>query len=364
MKTDTIFHSWLDEVDQYVPGRPPGSKGQSLLGVSRLASNENPLGPSPHAVRAYQEAVSELNRYPDDTAWALRDALAAHHAVDMDCVVVGNGSNDIIDQCVRITVGRGLHVVMSSGSFPTCRISSVAIGATLRLVPLREATHDLEAMAGAITPETRLAYVCNPNNPTGTMNTAEEVRRFIERVPDHVLMVFDEAYYEYVQRDDYPDLIPYVRQGRPVVVLRTFSKVHSLASLRIGYGICPPEVASRLQKVRLPFNVNGVSQAVALAALRDREHVEKSVRFAGERRKVLAGALTGLGLEVVPSVTNFLMVRIPVPSATLLPWLLESGIHIRPLASFQLPDDHYRITVGKGDEDEKLVEALKRILGR
>jgi histidinol-phosphate aminotransferase len=366
MQAEKIFHPWLDRIEQYVPGRPPRhlTQGLSLREVSRLASNENPLGPSPKALRAFREAAAELNRYPDDTVLPLKEALARKHGLPLDHIVVGNGSNDLIDQCVRITVGPGLEVVMAQGSFPTCRISSQAVGAKLHLVPLRDYRHDLEAMAEAVTPATRLVYVCNPNNPTGTMNTAEEVRRFLDRLPEHVLVVFDEAYYEYVERADYPDLLPLVREGRPLILLRTFSKVHSLANLRIGYGLCPPEVTQRLQKVRLPFNVNGVAQRVALAAMEDEEHVARSVAFARDGKRDLARRLRELGIQVVDSVTNFLMVRIPIPSARLYPRLLERGVQIRPLASFQLPDDHYRITVGTREEDDRLLQALTEILER
>jgi histidinol-phosphate aminotransferase len=366
MEPKRIFHPWLDDIAPYVPGRPPGrlTGALSLREVSRLASNENPLGPSPRALEAYMEASHELNRYPDDTAGELKEALAARFGVGADHVVVGNGSNDLIDQCVRVVAGPGQEVVMAQGSFPTCRISTQAMGARLRLVPLRDDRHDLEAMAEAVTDATRLVYVCNPNNPTGTMNTHGEVEEFLKRVPDHVLVVFDEAYYEYVERDDFPRLLPFVRDGYPVVLLRTFSKVHALASLRVGYGLCPPAVAERLQKVRLPFNVNGVAQKTALAAMDDADHVRRCLAFARQGKAELESRLRALGLRTVPSQTNFLMVEIPIPSATLHPKLLESGVQIRPLASFQLPDDHYRITVGTREEDARLLQALERVLAR
>lgn len=358
------FLPWLDQIRPYVPGKPP----ESVLGrvrpsdLCRLASNENPLGPSPRALAAIREGLGELHRYPDDQSQRLKEALSAHHSIPVDQIAVGNGSNDLIDLLVHITLSRGRQLVMAEASFPTCRIAALGVGAGLRLVPQREDRHDLEAMARAVDAHTSLVYICNPNNPTGTACTAEEVDRFLERLPAHTLAVFDEAYFEYVDDPRFPDLLPRVRAQENVAVLRTFSKCHALAALRVGYAFCPRSVVERLEKVRLPFNVNGVGHRAAIAALADHEQLRKSLDFNASGKAQLRSELSRLGVNYRDSQTNFLMVQVPGPPGDLFGELLGHGVIIRPLQSFGLSAEHYRVTVGTPEENARFVQALESVL--
>ena len=360
----TPFLPWLDEILPYVPGKPPEAVLEKLQGrtLTRLASNENSLGPSPAAAAVLRDGGIELNRYPDDQAQSLKNALGDSFGVPVDQIVVGNGSNDLIDQLVRITSAPGTEVIMSEASFPTCRISALAAGAQLTLVPQREDRHDLVAMAAAIGPETRMVYVCNPNNPTGTANSAADVDQFLTALPSHVLPVFDEAYFEYVDDPSYPDLLPRVLAQENLVLLRTFSKCYSLANLRIGYGFCPSTVPQRIEKVRLPFNANGVAQKAAIASIRDTKQVERSRDFNANGKALLYQALADMGIAYTKSVTNFIMMRIPYERGSLYNELLGRGVVVRPLSSFGLSADHYRVTIGRKDENLTFLQALKDTL--
>jgi len=364
MAPQTPFLPWLDEISPYVPGKPPAHVLEKLEGqtLMRLASNENPMGPSPAAAAVLADGSVELNRYPDDQAQSLKATLSRAFDVPTDQIAVGNGSNDLIDQLVRITAAPGAEVVMSEASFPTCRISALATGARLTQVPQREDCHDLVAMAAAVGPATRLVYVCNPNNPTGTMNTADDVDRFLAKLPAHVLAVFDEAYFEYVESSDFPRLLPRVLAQENIVLLRTFSKCYSLASLRIGYGFCPRTVTERIEKVRLPFNANGVAQQAAIASILDQEQVPKSREFNAAGKASFRAEFASRGVEYRDSETNFFMMRIPYPNGSLYNELLSRGVVVRPLNSFGLSGDHYRVTVGTKEENEAFFRALDDVL--
>ena len=358
------FLPWLDDIQPYVPGKPPAEilREISFDSLANLASNENPLGPSPRALASLAEGAARLHRYPDDQAQGLKAALATRFAFPSEQIAVGNGSNDLIDLLVRITSAPGREVVMSERSFPTCRIAALGAGARLRLVPQKDDAHDLPAMAAAIGADTHLVYVCNPNNPTGTTIGREDVERFLDAVPDHVLVVFDEAYFEYVDRSDFPNLLPRVLRGEQICVLRTFSKCYALPDLRVGYGFCPREVTSRIEKIRLPFNVNGVGQRAAIASLADSEQVTRSRYFNAEAKRYLREELERLGVWYRDSQTNFLMISVPEPKS--LPnELLRRGVVIRPLSSFGLPPDRYRVTMGTPEENARFIAALEDILG-
>lgn len=357
------FLPWLDEIQPYVPGKPPAEilREIDFESLVNLASNENALGPSPRAIESLAQAAGRLHRYPDDQAQTLKRALAVRFGFATDQIAVGNGSNDLIDLLVRVTVAPGLEVVMSESSFPTCRIAALGTGARLRLVPQRNDTHDLMAMAAAVGPETRLVYVCNPNNPTGTAVGRDEVDRFLEAVPDHVLVVFDEAYFEYVERPDFPDLLPRIRRGEQICVLRTLSKCYALPDLRVGYGLCPREALGRIEKIRLPFNVNGVAQRAALASLADEVQVTRTREFNREGKAYLMQELDRLGVWYRRSETNFLMISVPEPAAFSLE-MLRRGVAIRPLQSFGLSPDRYRVTVGAPEENARFIEGLEDVL--
>lgn len=354
----------LQDIRPYVPGKPieEVQREYGLRDVIKLASNENPLGPSPKAVEALREALSEIARYPDGQSYYLRQALAAHLGVEPDQVVVGNGADGVIVQICMAYIDDGDEVVVGQSSFPVYDLYTHVMRGRLIKVPLVEYRLDLEGMARAVTERTKVVFVCNPNNPTGTIVTADEVAAFLEAVPEHVLVVFDEAYYEFVESPDYPDTLRYVRDGRPnVMVLRTFSKVYGLAGLRLGYGVAHPDLLAPLWRVKEPFAVNLLAQIAGVAALRDREFVQRSVEANREGRRYLYRALERLGLPYVESHTNFILVRVGPEAAEVASRLLEQGVIVRPCASYDLPEC-LRISIGSADENARLVSALEEAL--
>lgn len=351
----------------YVPGRPQSEveREHGFIGPIKLASNENPLGPSPFARQAIVDSLLDLNRYPEGGSFDLRERLASVHQVDREQIVIGNGSNEIIEILAHVFLGPGNQAVLADPTFPMYYPAVRVTGGEAVHVPTRNLTHDLEAMAEAITPRTRVVYICNPNNPTGTMVTADEVERFMQRVPDEVLVVFDEAYHEYVQNPEYPRTLDYVREGRHVAILRTFSKIYALAGLRIGYTITRPETAGLLNRVRLPFNVSTLAQRAALASLDDPRQITRSLQVAREGKAWLSERLPPLGIDVVPeSETNFLLVRFPAEAEPLARELERRGLIVRPMRAFRLPPEYVRITIGLQSENERLVEALTEVLDR
>jgi histidinol-phosphate aminotransferase len=346
-------------ISPYVPGKPI-EELERELGISgsiKLASNENPLGPSPKAVMAIKKAVDGLNRYPDGSGFYLSQALAKQLGVDLGQVLLGNGSNELIELAVRTFVQAGDEVVSADPSFVVYRMITQAASGTNVIVPCRDMTHDLDAMADAITPRTKLVFIANPNNPTGTMNTKNEMERFLARVPDHVLVCVDEAYFEYVTRADYPDAIDYLREGKNVLSLRTFSKIYGLAGLRIGYGITKPEIAELMNKVRQPFNTNSPAQVGARAALSDRKHVEKSVTLNNEGKQLLYREFDRLGITYVPTEANFILFESKSGSKELYEALLRKGVIVRPMGPQRL-----RVTIGLPDENKRFVAELEAAL--
>lgn len=353
----------------YAPGKPI-EEVERELGITdsvKLASNENPVGPSPLALAAAREAMAEAHRYPDDGGWALRQKLAKHHGVDADGIVVGAGSSELIRMAVQAFAGPGDEVLMATPSFVVYKMAAIACGARPVEVSCRGMVHDLDAMLRAITPRTRVVFVCNPNNPTGTVVTEPAFGRFVERLPGDLLLVIDEAYIEYVDRADVPDGLAYLKTAQPgwppILVLRTFSKIYGLAGLRVGFGVSTPQVAGDLGRVRPPFNVGRPALAAAEAALDDHDHVALTRETTIEGRAYLTEALSRLGLEVVPSQANFVLVRFPVKGSALYQALLETGVILRAVDNYGLPD-HLRITVGTRGENQRCVAALEAHLRR
>jgi histidinol-phosphate aminotransferase len=355
----------LAGLDRYEPGKPieEVQKELGLSGVVKLASNENPLGPSPRAIAAVTDVLTSLHRYPDGPARALRGALGERLGVDARQVVVGNGSTDLIDLVARAFLGPEDNAVISEGAFARFRQVVLARNGHARLVPLREFTHDLEAMARRVDERTRLVFVATPNNPTGTWNRRAEIDRLLAALPPEVLVVLDQAYFEYaadVPDADCPDGVDYVRAGAPVVVLRTFSKAYGLAGLRVGYGIAAPEVIEAVDLVREPFNSNTLGQAGALAALGDRFHVERTLDLTRVERAALARDLAARGLRVLPSLANFLCVDVGRPGAEVFRALLRRGVIVRPLEAYGLPSC-LRISIGARPENARLLAALDEV---
>ncbi len=353
----------LEGLDRYEPGRPLAEvQRESGRGdVVKLASNENPLGPSPRALAAARAALERAHLYPEGPAPLLRAALAARLGVESGQVVVGNGSTDLIDLLARAFLGPGHNAVISEGAFARFRQVVRARNGNARLVPMRGLTHDLVAMAAAVDEGTRLVYVANPNNPTGTWNRRAEVEELLGRLPPPVLLVLDEAYFEYVDEPDYPDGVALVRRGEPVVVLRTFSKVYGLAGLRVGYGVATPAVIDAVDTVREPFNSNAVGQAAALAALEDEDHVRRTVALCHGERPRVQGALAERGLEVEPGLGNFLFVDTARPGGEVFRRLLDQGVIVRPLGAYGFPRC-LRISLGTPEENDRLLAALDRAL--
>jgi histidinol-phosphate aminotransferase len=347
-------------LEPYQPGKPIEELERELgiQGSIKLASNENPLGPSPKAVEAVRAALEGVNRYPDGASFRLREALSGRLGVGANQLVFGTGSDEILELIAKCFLGPGDEAVFAWPAFAMYPIVVKGMGAKPLAVPLdANLVHDLPAMAAAIGERTRVVFVCNPNNPTGTSVGADAFDRFASALPEGVILVVDEAYFEYVRRDDFPDALGWVARRPGTAVLRTFSKIYGLAGLRVGYGVMDPELAGYLERARHPFNVNLLSEAAALAALDDVEHVERTLRVNREGAEALSRELGALGIEIWPTDANFLLAKAGTGSYER---LLREGVIVRPMAGFGLPE-HVRITIGTPKENEKLIKALQKI---
>jgi histidinol-phosphate aminotransferase len=354
----------IRSLEPYVPGKPVEELQRELQihDAIKLASNENPLGPSPLAIRAMREAIAGVNRYPDGSSFYLRDALARFWNVPIEQTAVGSGSNDLIDVLCRIHLGPGDEAVMSDPAFVMFAIAVRVAGGNLVRTPGRDLFHDPKAMLAAVHDRTRLVYFSNPDNPTGTMVNRRAMDDYFARVPDHVLTILDEAYFEYVSDPEYPNGLEYLRSGKRVAVLRTFSKIYALAGLRVGYGFFSPELAGLVHRVRLPFNVTSVGQAGARASLEDKEQVTRSRAANEAARAFLLSELPKLGLALTPTWANFVLARFPGSAVEAARELEKLGVIIRPLTSFGMPPEYARISGGTRPELERLVDGLRRVL--
>ncbi|PWU12068.1 MAG: histidinol-phosphate transaminase [Verrucomicrobia bacterium] len=351
----------------YQPGRPiqevARELGLSPDGILKMASNENTLGPSPLAVKAMRKALGATHLYPDGNAFYLKAKLAAKLGLTPGHLIFGNGSNEILELIGHTLLWeKDAEVVASQYCFAVYPIVAALFGVRLVLVPAKNYAHDLDAMLAAITPETRVVFVANPNNPTGTAASAEAISRFVAAVPERVLIALDEAYIEFL--DDAQDLLPELLEGRRpnLILMRTFSKIYGLAGLRVGYGMGHPDFIAELEKTRQPFNVNALAQAAALAALDDHRHVERTRRLTVSGRAFFKRAFRRLGLESIESHANFVLVRVG-DGQRVFQELQKLGIIIRPMASYQLPE-FVRISIGRAAENKRCLDALQKILGR
>ena len=356
--------SYIRAIAPYQPGKPISELARELgldeRKIVKLASNENPFGISPKAKAAIKKGLAELARYPDGNAFELKAALARRHGVPQECIVVGNGSNDLLELAAAAFLTPGRAAVYSQHAFAVYPLATQARGATGIVVPARNYAHDLEAMLAAITPETRLVFIANPNNPTGTFATGGELGNFMANVRRDVAVVVDEAYSEYLPANLRYDSVALLRKYPNFIVTRTFSKVYGLAGLRVGFGLMRPEVADLLNRVRQPFNVNSLALAAAAAALEDRKFVAKSTRMNRAGLALLERALKALGLETLPSCANFVTFRVS-RAKTVYEKLLRLGVIVRPLAGYDMPE-HLRVTVGTPKENEKFLKALRTAL--
>ncbi len=354
----------LRELVSYEPGKPVEDVARELglqpSEIVKLASNENPLGPSPKALQAMREALERAHFYPDGGGYYLREAIARKFGLARENVILGNGSNEIIEFVGKGFLRPGDEIVTARHSFAVYKLMAQLFGAGTIEVEDPHFTHDLDAMAAAITPRTKEVFVANPNNPTGTLVSQAEIDRFVDRVPEHVVIVFDEAYYEFL--DTPPDTLKFIRQGRPnVIVLRTFSKIQGLASLRIGYGLGSPALIDVLQKTRQPFNTNGIAQAGALAGLLDEEHQRATRELTHEGRDYLQKSFASLGLKFVPSQANFVLVKVGDGKA-LFQALLQRGVIVRDMTSYGLPE-WVRVSIGTMEQNRRFLRELNLVLG-
>jgi len=349
---------YITAIQPYVPGKPV-EELERELGISnsiKLASNENPLGPSPDAMKAIKDSFSDLNRYPDGAGYYLKNALSEKLSISLDELILGNGSNELLDIAARAYLQAGDEAVMASPSFVVYAMAVQSVGGRSVQVPLKDYCHDLEAMAAAITPKTKMIFIANPNNPTGTINTKDEFDALMEKITDDMLVVVDEAYYEYVSAPDYADSMKHFRAGRNILILKTFSKIYGLAGLRIGYGIAKKEILVDMNRLREPFNTNSLAQKAALAALGDTEHVIKSRSTNDQGREYLYKELSSLGISYVPTEANFIYIPI-MDSIAINNSLMKKGIIIRPMGPKAI-----RVTIGLPEENRRFIEALKEAI--
>lgn len=362
MSIQKFANQFVCDLVAYEPGKPIEETARELgldpTSIVKLASNENPLGPAPDAVEAMKKEASGVHIYPDGGGYKLRTALAEKHGLGLEHVVLGNGSNEIIELLCHCFLNPAAELIAAEHAFVVYKLMATLFGAKYVEVADPDFIHDVDGMADAITADTRLVFIANPNNPTGTLVGQAALDRFMSRLPEHVVAVFDEAYYEFL--DDAPDTLKYVKEGKNVCVLRTFSKAYGLAGLRIGYGLASPQVASILQKARQPFNVNAMAQAAALAAMADKEHVAKTLETNSAGLAFYEKAFAERGLEFVPSAANFILVKVGDGDA-LFQKMLQKGVIVRAMSGYKLPD-WVRISIGTKSENERCIEVLDEVM--
>ena len=370
-ETKSMFESIAVEgvkgLQPYRPGKPIDAVARELglkeEEIVKLASNENPLRPGAAVRRAMSEGVDELSRYPDGGGYALKYTLAGHLKVNAEQITLGNGSSDILDFIIRVVVDKGDEVVVSQHAFAIYGLLTTIAGGKVVEVPARDFGHDLDAMAAAITDKTRIVFVTNPNNPTGTWNTRAELEAFLAKVPESVVVLLDEAYFEYVEEPEYPNGIELLTQYPNLIVTRTFSKVYGLAALRVGYGVSSPELADLMNRVRPPFNTNSFAQAAAIAALNDKQYLADSIALNKQGMKQLENGFEQLSLSYIPSVGNFIAFKVPATSDAMAVYqdLLQQGVIVRPIANYAMPE-YLRVSIGTEAENNTFLAALAKVL--
>jgi histidinol-phosphate aminotransferase len=355
----------VQQLSPYVPGKPVDELARELdldpASIVKLASNENPLGPSPKALEAIRGELAELARYPDGNGFELKSSLASRCGVQINQVTLGNGSNDILDLVARAYLAPGLNAVFSQYAFAVYPIATQAVGAQGKAVPAQAYGHDLEAMLAAIDENTRVVFIANPNNPTGTWFGPDALERFLARVPSNVLVVLDEAYIEYAEGDELPDGLTYLARYDNLLASRTFSKAYGLAALRVGYAICSAQIADVLNRVRQPFNVNSLALAAACAALDDAEYLVQSRQVNDAGMAQLQAGLRELGLGWIASKGNFIAVDFGRDTAAINQALLHEGVIVRPVAGYGMPN-FLRVSIGLPAENARFLAALGKVL--
>ncbi len=364
-KLNTVPRDALKNIKIYEPGKPQEELKREL-GIGKpikLASNENPLGPSRKAASAIRKAIKRLNRYPDSTCFKLKKALSKRLGAGEDSILISNGSDEIIVLTLRAFVNEGDEVIVGLPTFLIFEIQSIAQGARVIKVPLRDFRYDLRGMLSNITPKTRIIFLANPDNPTGTYVNRYELDSFIKSVPENIIVYLDEAYFEFAQAEDFPDSLGYLKERSNIIITRTFSKIYGLAGLRVGYGISSPGVIACLNKVREPFNVNSLAQAGALAALKDKRYIERTIQLIREEKQFLYEEFNSLSLKYVPSATNFILVDTGFDGVMIFKELLKQGVIVRDMKPYKL-DTFIRVTAGTKQENKKFIRVFKEVLGK
>ncbi len=355
----------IRSIAPYKPGKPLEElkREYGIDNAIKLASNENPLGPSPLAVKAIRDSLEELHRYPNGSGHDLAVKIADEQGVDPACVVIGAGSDDIIGLLTQMFLGPGIEAILPQPSFLMYEIGVLSNGGTPVFVPLKSLAMDLESMSAAVTANTRMVFICNPNNPTGTIVHRKDFERFLDSLPLDVVVVIDEAYLEFVRDPDYFSGVDYIEADRPVVVLRTFSKAYGLAGLRIGYGVMPADVAEVLNRIRQPFNAGSLAQVGALAAMGDEAFLQKSVRLVHEGLDFLWGGLDAMDVRYFPTQANFFLIDVQGDANDIFEDLLGQGVIVRSMASYGYPN-FIRVNVGLAEENARFLKALKTVLNK
>lgn len=356
--------SHILQIDPYKPGKPEDEliRELGLAHVIKLASNENCLGPSPLAVEAVKKTADRMHRYPDGSGFSLRDVLSRKIGIPLKRIVLGNGSTDIVETIARTYLQPGDNAITADQTFVMYRIATISVNSECRTIPVRDFSYDLDAILAAIDQRTRIIYIANPNNPTGTMIHRKEFESFLQSVPPDVLIVHDEAYREYVEEEEYPNGVEYLQRYPNIIVLRTFSKIYGLAGIRIGYGVSSEDVILNLNRLRSPFNTSSIAQAAAIAALDDVNHIARSREHNRVERQFLVTELKARGIPCTPSVTNFLLLNVP-ECMRIYEALLHHGVIVRPMKSFN-NQEGIRVTIGKHEENITFLEALDKVCGR
>lgn len=353
----------IQQLKPYLPGKPIDELEREL-GISnivKLASNENPNGPSPIALATAIQHLTELTRYPDGIGFYLKNALAHHLSIDTECLTLGNGSNDVLEMIARTFITSEDEVIFSEYAFAVYGLVTQALNAKSVMTKAKDWGHNLNAMLHAITEKTKIIFIANPNNPTGTYIPHHEIKAFLDQVPTHILVVFDEAYHEYQIQQDYQSALTWLNEFSNLIITRTFSKAYGLAALRVGYGISHPTIADYINRIRQPFNVNAIAQAVATAVLDDAFYLEQSIQHNATGLKMLTTGIEKLGLQYIPSVGNFMCIDFNQSAGNIYQALLQKGIIVRPVANYNMPN-HLRVSVGTTEENQVFLNALEEVI--
>ena len=354
----------LKDVKPYVPGKPIEELKRELgieEEIVKLSSNESSAGTSPKALEAMKKSIEEMYLYPDDVCYYLKRGIAKHLSVAEDNLIMGNGSVEIILYAPLAYLSPEDEFITGEQAFLIGKISAKVMGAKFVGIPEKDYRHDLNAIRNAVTEQTKIIYVDNPCNPLGTKLSKKEIEDFVYSIPDGILIILDEAYYEFVRDEDFPDSTKFIKEGKNVLILRTFSKIYGLAGSRIGYGIGPPEIVSTISKTRIPFNVNRLGQIGALAALDDEEHIKRTLKVIGEGKEYLTKEFEKIGIFYIPTCTNFLTIKTNIDGEKLFMELLKKGIIVRPLAGYGIPE-FVRVTIGTMEQNERFIKTLKETL--